>query len=336
MIAIRALTAADEGQARDIWLSRFGDSAPFVDCFFHNRFSPGTSFCAADGERIVSVAHGTPMRVRLRGAVFDAMMISGVATLPGYEGKGLMHALMRALLANCRDIGVPLAFHTPARFAAYRSLSQIACTDALYVTQEGDPSVPVRWDDMPPLAELHRVYNLATTHYSGCVVRNESDMRRRVDDYLADGGHCMVHQSGGVLDGYLFALPEDGAFDAPEVLAAAPGIYEALVSRLPSGSTAKLPPDVGLPGIRRAQGTLAAVDIAVLLAALCQTDRPIALSILDPVLPWNNGVFDLAGRRIDALPSDTLSIGRLMQFLSGYLPFRDIWDVQVCFCADEY
>jgi len=336
MIAIRPLTAADKTQAQDIWESRFSDSPSFLAWFFGGRFSPETSFCAADGETIASIAHGTPMRVRVRGAEFDAMMISGVATTPGYEGKGLMHAVIRALLSNCRDIGVPLAFHTPARFAAYRSLGQIACTDALYVTQEHAPSTPPIWDDVPPISELLRVYQLATARYSGCVARNEADMRLRVEDYCSDGGRCLAHYTGGALDGYLFAVPEEDAFDAPEVLAATRETYAALVSRLPAGSTAKLPPDAGLPGVRRAQGTMIPVDVSALLGRLCRSDAPLALNVLDPVLPWNDGVFDLSGKRTEKPPTDTLSVGRLMQFLCGYLPFRDVFDEQVCYCVDEY
>ena len=60
------------------------------------------------------------------------------------------------------------------------------------------------------------------------------------------------------------------------------------------------------------------------------------LRVLDSTMSWNNGVFDGAGNRIDAQPTDTLSVGRLMQVLCGYLPFQQAFLEEICYCADEY
>jgi hypothetical protein len=58
--------------------------------------------------------------------------------------------------------------------------------------------------------------------------------------------------------------------------------------------------------------------------------------VTDGMLPWNNGVFDGAGSTVEAEPVETLSAGRLMQFLCGYLPYKDVFSQLPCFCADEY
>jgi len=78
------------------------------------------------------------------------------------------------------------------------------------------------------------------------------------------------------------------------------------------------------------------VDVFALLRALCGTTSAFRLNVLDGMMPWNNGVFDGAGNRANEPATDTLSVGRLKQFLCGYLPFRDMLSQEICYCADEY
>ncbi len=336
MTTFRPLIAADKQQARELWELRFDDSLSFIDWFFTERFSPETSFCAEEEGRIVSIAHGSVMQLRIRGVVLPAMMVSGVATLPGYEGRGLMKRVLFALFSECRRRNIPLAFHKPSHFSIYRAIGEFPCYDALFHTRETPPSSPVCWDSVPPAEALLRVYEQATERYSGCVVRSAGALQARVRDLTVDGSRCLVHCTGGVLDGYLFAtLEEDGLLYCEETLATSPLAYRELVERLPQGSVVKLPPDVPLSGSILPWGVVIPVDVSFLLRALCGK-ADIRLSVLDDTMPWNRGVFDAAGNRTDEPPTDTLSVGRLMQFLCGYLPFRQLLSAQVCYCADEY
>ena len=337
MTTFRALSATDKQQARDIWELRFDDSLSFIDWFFAERFSPETSFCAEQDGKIVSIAHGSVMQLRIRGVVVPALMISGVATLPGYEGQGLMKRVLFELFSECRRRNIPLAFHTPSHFSIYRAVGEFPCADALLHTREEPPETPVVWDAVPPAEQLLRVYEQATQRYSGCVVRSLRDMQTRINDPTSDGAHCLVHQTCGILDGYLFVSEEDdGSLFAEEALALSDDAYRALAARLPLGARLKLPPDAPLSGKRYAQGVVIPVDISALLRALCGEASALNLEVYDTVLPWNNGVFNGAGNRVDIPPRDVLSAGRLMQFLCGYLPFQSAFSIQTCFCVDEY
>ncbi|NLI53518.1 MAG: GNAT family N-acetyltransferase [Clostridiales bacterium] len=337
MLTIRPLTAADNRQARDIWELRFHDSLSFIDWFFTERFAPETSFCAEQDGRIVSIAHGAIMQLRVRNAVFPAMMISGVATLPGYEGRGLMKQVLFAIFSECRRRNIPLAFHKPSHFSIYRAVGEFPCCDALFHTRTQPPERPITWDALPDAGTLLKIYAQATKPYSGCVIRSLGDMEKRVRDLTCDGARFLLHRTGGIPDGYLFASQEDdGSLYCEEALALSCPAYEALVSRLPSGSVVKLPPDAGLPGEPLPWGVMIPVDVAYLLRALCGDPAAFRLAVLDGMMPWNNGVFDGAGVRTEETPTDTLSVGRLMQFLCGYLPFQSAFSQQTCYCADEY
>ena len=337
MLTIRTLTAADKQQAREIWELRFHDSLSFIDWFFAERFAPETSFCAEEDGRIISILHGSVMQLRVRGVIFPAMMISGVATLPGYGGQGLMKRVLSALFEECRHRNILLAFHKPSHFSIYRAVGEFPCYDALFHTRESEPDSPVVWDALPDAQTLLRVYDQATEHYSGCVIRSLGDMEKRIHDLTSDGTRFLQHQTGGVVDGYLFASEEDdGSLYCEEALATSQTAYQEMIARLPKSSIVKLPPDVPVKGNLQPWGVMIPVDVPRLLRALCGKPDAFRLEVLDGMMPWNNGVFDGAGNRTDAPATDTLSTGRLMQFLCGYLPFQEAFSQEFCYCADEY
>ena len=91
-----------------------------------------------------------------------------------------------------------------------------------------------------------------------------------------------------------------------------------------------------MPGKLYPQGVLIPIDVPYLLDALCGNPDALHLEVFDETLPWNNGVFDGAGNRVSGSSPGFLSAGRLMQFLCGYLPYRDVFSQEVCYCADEY
>lgn len=95
MMQRRLLTCEDKGQAQLLWHIAFPeDSERFVRWFFDKRFLPGWSAGTFCGDTLISVIHGTPMMLRGQAKSFPALMTSGVATLPGYEGRGIMHDTM--------------------------------------------------------------------------------------------------------------------------------------------------------------------------------------------------------------------------------------------------
>ena len=337
MLTIRPLTAADKQQAKEIWELRFHDSLSFMDWYFSERYAPETSFCAEEDGRIISIAHGSVMQLRVRNVTFPAMMISGVATLPGYEGQGLMKRVLLALFEECRRRNIPLAFHKPSHFSIYRAVGEFPCYDALFHTREVEPDSPVSWDALASSDELLRIYEHATARYSGLVIRSKGDMEKRVRDLTCDGTRFLLHRTGGIVDGYLFASEEDdGSLYCEEALATSNQAYAEMIARLPKGSVVKLPPDVQMSGNLQPWGVMIPVDVAALLRALCGSASAFRLEVLDGMMPWNNGVFDGAGNRTSDPATDTLSSGRLMQFLCGYLPFRDAFPQKTSYCADEY
>jgi hypothetical protein len=139
------------------------------------------------------------------------------------------------------------------------------------------------------------------------------------------------------VDGYLFAsLEADGSLYCEETLASSTLAYAELVSRLPQGTVVKLPPDVPLAGTLRTWGVVIPVDVSSLLRAFCGDAAALRLRVFDEFLPWNCGMFDGAGNQTSEPAWNHLSAGRLMQFFCGYLPYRNVFSAETCYCADEY
>lgn len=329
MTEIRHPQSSDQGELASLWSLRFGDSEAFIDWFFRERFSPAHSFCMTEDGRIAGVIHGWPMRLRIRGVPLPALMLCGVATLPGYEKRGYMHALMRETLQFARHNGFPLVFHKPNRFETYASLGQFPCTRTLYHRIESGVSRP-RFSDDWPVDALLAIYQAASAPYSGCVLRDQSAMRIKLADYISDGAR-LIHQE----DGYAVLFEqEDGAWYGEEVLALHPAAYKTLLARLPSGTLAKLPPDLPFSGEIRPQNAMGAADIGALLRAL-SGDPSLVVSVSDPAVPQNNGIFDGSGAISTAEPQLCLSAGTLLQYLCGYAAYGPL-HTESCFCVDEY
>ena len=110
---VRAMEPGDLAAVRALWEARFGDSPAFVDWYFTERFSPGTSACLVADGRLVSAIQGYPMRLSIRDRIVPALMVSGVSTAQGYERRGYMHRVMHYILQLARQKGCPLVFHKP-------------------------------------------------------------------------------------------------------------------------------------------------------------------------------------------------------------------------------
>ncbi|MEG1883760.1 MAG: GNAT family N-acetyltransferase [Clostridia bacterium] len=338
MERIRNLTVRDIPEARELWASCFDDSSAFMDWFFQCRYRPEFSLALEIDEKIVCIAHGCPMKVRIRQAILPALMICGVATRTEFRGHGYMHRIMAALVALSRDNDIPVVFHSPAKLNTYFSIGHLPCTDTLrwIAPQDAAVSEPL-WSEIPDLTALVDCYNAATLHYSGSTVRSQYDMQLKLDDYRSDGAHCLTAWQHDRLDGYLIACPSEqsGAWTAPEVIARNPAVYQTLLKQLPIGSSAKLPPDLQLPGIIEPQGVMGVASASALLRAVCG-DPALTFAVADPLLSSNNGVFDGCGRPVSRAAQYSLSAGELLQMLSGYTGSDSHFPKCVCFCVDEY
>lgn len=299
----RQLTYGDKTQAKELWKARFDDSEAFIEWYFNNRFLPKFSFGSFEGEELISISHGYPMRINVRKTVVPALMISGVATKAGHEGQGYMHGVIERQMRYAKEQGIPVAFNKPVNIDTYRSLGFVPCTDAMmyeYNATGEECSKEVASD----YAAMHKVYCSVMERYSGAVVRDFDGFILKINDYLADDARIIASS-----DGYCVYFEHGDKVYAEETLSKSD--YKALLALVcaRTGKTvvAKLPPDCGLKGEIRPMNVYAACDYPL----LCKLALGKAV----------NGDY-------------TVETG--LQYLFGYRDCEEKTSKIPCFCIDEY
>lgn len=153
-------------------------------------------------------------------------------------------------------------FNHPQRKGAYAHLGFRPCTDTLYYKGNGGELLPrgYTWASFD-LEAAFTLYKQVMSIYRGSRVRTKSDFVLLLEDIACDGGIARLLLKNGSPEGYcLFGINETGLY-AQEVLCLDKEVYAPLLRALPGKHiTAKLPPDIPLPGERLPQNVLLASE----------------------------------------------------------------------------
>lgn len=237
---IRTLKSSDACTAAKIWKDTFADSDGFVKWFFTNRFYPEYSSCVEDHGQIVSVIHGMPLPLRFQNRLYAGAILSGVATLPSYRGRGLMKKLMAYEVQLLKERGVQLITHKPVNPAIYYSCDQFLCTTAGdFIYEKKDICIPGLQEF--DLDRAFAAYQHFAAPYSGIVWRDKALMKLKTDDYLSDQIRPYMLESGA----YCFAnIAGDGTAACQEFAYFQEAEVQQLLEAIPARSiTGRLPAD---------------------------------------------------------------------------------------------
>ena len=247
-MTIRMLTRDDKERAKTLWKNTFDDTQAFVDWFFENRFMPEYSVGVFDRRELISVIHGTPMRLSAGSTCFTALMTSGVATLPAARGNGYMHAAMLFLQHQAEILGIHALFNHPQKPGAYAHLGFRPVTLTKYWHGQGTthPGRIVRFSE----EKAFRIYSALSSNYTAFALRERDSFHLKMEDYKSDGAGSFMVEEGGEIVGYCIYFDKD-AVCGEEVLSL--NGYGAILyelKRISGGKSvaAKLPPDADAEG----------------------------------------------------------------------------------------
>ena len=348
MAEFRLLQDGDKEQASALWQQCFGDSDGFCRWFMSEQWNGEYSVAAFEGGKMVSMIHGRPYILRIRGREVPAVIMCGVATAPEYRHKGLMRRCMELFERNARERGAYALFQSPVDFRIYQWCMQYPSSASAMITSEKTRGMRgCRYAVDSPCCEgfageLLRVYDRAMKGYSGYVIRSIENMKNVLRGHAADGGRLLRYIRDGKTLGYALYFDYDGQLSSIEFIvenrAAAAGILSFLGAR-GKGEKLSLRGPIDLCSLRLpaclkmawADTTaMAALNVPGLLHELGGFDD-VAVEVADSVIPENNGVFGFDGER-KSVPADVrMDSGRLMQLLSGYM---DIIQLEGEGCAE--
>ena len=123
---IRRSTPADLPVLQSIWQEIFGDPPAFTDRFYKT-FGADCAIVAEEDGGIVGMIHPLPVALAQNGQYSFGVYIYALATIPGYRGRGIAYALLRAAesapfrsapaLAGAQTMGLQSTFHRIPAFS---------------------------------------------------------------------------------------------------------------------------------------------------------------------------------------------------------------------------
>ena len=341
----RILTERDIPELKKIWKDIFHDSDNFINWFFSNRFRPQMSFAHEINGEIVCVIHSYPIKINLHGKALPAVMISGVATLPHYRKKGLMHSLFKFALNKLDEMGYFLCYYYPANPDFYKSLGHIHITDN--ITVNCLPSNPNKcksetYDIKDTVMSLKQLYNAFSSKYN-CGVNRQDDFELKMSEHIGEGLFCKcISNASGNPDAYVIYHQTDAFYEIAELAGNEEKLTE-LLSGFSMPVKAKLPPDFPAEKVfsefHLSTGNMGGIINVRRFLSETASDCPLIVKITDSVLCDNCGVFDFKGNPSHKLPDITLTAGELLQTVTGYKVhprLTDYFPTCICFSQDLY
>ncbi len=268
--AVRFAVPDDEKVLRALWALCFPGDGKFTNYFFERIYDPAGALVAVDGENPVAMLHMLPYTFRWHGQEIPLSYLYGIGTHPEFRNRGLSRGLMEQALFELHLRGVPLAALIPERddlfpFYEKQGFSPVfSCPGQLGFDLAESKEAAV--DD---IEELNTIYEreLAETPH---VARNSAVWRGLLEETALFGGRVVFHRSR---QGY--AVLSGGK------------ISEAF------GLGAERGADAAPFGCLR-------VVKAKRLAELSE----VVFALVDPLAPWNNGLWDALGREILSADAD--------------------------------
>lgn len=121
-----------KGELLKVWREAFQEDEEFESALSQHFFNQDDLWNYAygwvDNEQLVSTYLSLDVSVTIRNKEFKGHYIDGLATLPSYQGRGLIHKQMKNDARRCRENQIPLMLVDPSRDSFYRKFGfEFAC-----------------------------------------------------------------------------------------------------------------------------------------------------------------------------------------------------------------
>lgn len=110
---IRYITPTTRHQILEMWRACFGDSQPYFDIYFRERYKDENTLAYFVGDRAVASLQLLHYNFTYCGTEVPIAYISGACTLPEARKKGYMEALLKRAFQEIRKREIPLSLLVP-------------------------------------------------------------------------------------------------------------------------------------------------------------------------------------------------------------------------------
>lgn len=117
---VRFLKENEKGQCRPLWESAFSEDSPaFVDYYFAEKTKDNRILVREEDGIIQSMLHLNPYRLWVKGRIWQADYIVGVATRTDCRRRGYMRALLDEMFGDLWNREMPFVYLMPAAKEIY-------------------------------------------------------------------------------------------------------------------------------------------------------------------------------------------------------------------------
>jgi len=282
---IRLLDSNDIDEAKALWKSAFGDSDAFVDAYFENKISEGSSLGMFDNG-LSCVVHMLPYKIRVQGRTLASAFIAGAATAENQRNGGYMRTMLHESLKLMKERGIIMTHLYPFKHSFYEQFGWATYT---YVNKSavtiGKKANVIETRD---ISLLDALYQNMMKDYDGYVVRGEKEWEWRLSELFCDGGKAAVLFEEDVPVAYMLYFAENNKAEVIEAVFENEGQGRRLAQHLaltnsevrynsPSQDVAEAP-----------HGMARVVNAMGLLEEFGATDMLSATRVVDAFAQWNN------------------------------------------------
>lgn len=351
-----------KNETRILWDKCFSEEDKrFVDFYFEKRYNEEDNiFIERDG-KVVSALQLISYPFSYYGKTIGCAYISGACTDPDYRSQGLMNELIIKSLNKANNNGACFAALIPAseslfnyyegcNFVPTFDYSKIHLKKSLQSTINSQQSVSVivfdHESDPELFYQVYEYFNAKMRSRNCCIQHNEYDLRVITDDLELFDNHLLIAKYGDDICGLAFCYLRNDEIFIKDIFAESGPILSDLITA--AANTFKnesiniiIPPVPGQKTHRLGMARLIDAETMLRLYAISHPKLKIEISLVDSILPQNNGTYYINNgilEKKDSIGSDVIYIEELTQALLGYhtdsLPEKlKVFNIQTAFMS---
>lgn len=218
---VRRLLPEEHGFTRHLYEEAFPeDSKAFVDFYYTEVAEENRIYVVEESGDIRAMLHLNPYKIHMNGETNPLEYIVAVATQKEYRKRGYMTALLRAVLQDMYQEGMPFTYLMPAEEAIYLPHDFRTVYEQKIPWYKGEFEGTVLNEDGSILSELQpeQCEELAqyadgylAANYQLYTIHDRKYYERMRRAYACDGGKILVSKKDGQVTGCKYYYPPEEA-----------------------------------------------------------------------------------------------------------------------------
>lgn len=296
---LRKLEKQEHGKTRELYENVFTqDTKEFLDYYYSVKTKDNEIYVIEDEEKMVSMIHLNPYRLRVGETLYQANYIVAVATDANYRKRGLMGRLLKHTMREMYERKEPFTFLMPAAEAIYYPYDFRFVYTRMQGEMHGENNesiVEIRKATKEDCGKLASFSNFFLKEYQVVAHRDEEYFEMFLDEQASQAGGIIIMEKQGEIVG-MFFYAKGERYEIREPLYYDEKDFKKSVY-LFTANEEEVVDTIAYGERRRPIIMVRILHLETLLKAIkLENDLDVYVKIEDTFIEENNGVFHISGR----------------------------------------